>query len=211
MNAESVGQVVDGVWRYEAQHPEWTEDEGSGDGWDPVVGWWILATPVGLVLVDPLTDDWRELDRLVEEHGCAGVVRTCHWHQRSVADAAGRYGVEVWAKAGGPDRGWPPLDRELADRQEVFRSITGFDVERDDELAVWFAPQRALIFGDAMLRRDEGQLRVCPESWTQPEGGHERLRSLLRELTELPVEHVLVSHGPLVLGGGLTALRAATS
>jgi hypothetical protein len=27
----------------------------------------------------------------------------------------------------------------------------------------------------------------------------------------LPIEHVLVSHGPLVLGGGVASLRIATS
>jgi glyoxylase-like metal-dependent hydrolase (beta-lactamase superfamily II) len=75
---------------------------------------------------------------------------------------------------------------------------------------VWLPLQRALVFGDAMLRTRAGDLRVCPESWTQPEGGPARLRELLRGLTALPVEHVLVSHGPLVLGGGGAALRAAT-
>jgi hypothetical protein len=62
-----------------------------------------------------------------------------------------------------------------------------------------------------MLRGRDGRLQACPPSWTQPEGGRARLLSLLRELTELPVEHVLVSHGPTVLGDGLASLRAATS
>jgi hypothetical protein len=34
---------------------------------------------------------------------------------------------------------------------------------------------------------------------------------LLADLTDLPVEHVLVSHGPLVLGDGLASLRRATT
>jgi glyoxylase-like metal-dependent hydrolase (beta-lactamase superfamily II) len=212
VSEESVGQVLEGVWQFEAEHPEWSEWEGGEDGWDPGVAWWIVSTPAGLVLVDPLVEDWREVDRLVEAHGrCAGIVRTCHWHQRAIAEAAARYGVEVWSKAHSPEREWPAFDRELSNGGRAFGdAITAFDVERDDELALWYAPHRALIFGDAMLRRNEGQLRVCPPSWTQPAGGHERLRSLLRGLAELPVEHVLVSHGPLVLGGGLTALRAAT-
>jgi len=203
--------VLDGLWRFEARHPEWTDEEGEEEGWDPVVGWWIVASASGLVLVDPLIDDWREADRLVEEHGgCAGVIRSCHWHQRSVDQAAARYHAEVWAKAHAAGRGWPGYDRELTERQELFGAITAFETGRDDEVALWVAPERALIFGDAMLRREEGQLIVCPDSWTQPEGGPEALRARLRALAELPVEHVLVSHGPLVLGGGLTALRAAT-
>ena len=77
--------------------------------------------------------------------------------------------------------------------------------------AAWLPAQAALLFGDAMLRRDTGELRVCPDSWTQPYGGPARLRAVLGGLTQLPVEHVLVSHGPLVLGGGLEALRDAVS
>ncbi len=92
-------EIIEGLWRFEALHPEWTEDEGGEDGWEPQVAWWALATPHGLVLIDPLVDDWDALDHLVaEQGGCAGIVRTCHWHQRNVADAASRYSAEVWAK-----------------------------------------------------------------------------------------------------------------
>jgi glyoxylase-like metal-dependent hydrolase (beta-lactamase superfamily II) len=84
------------------------------------------------------------------------------------------------------------------------------DVERADEIALWLPAQRALLFGDAMLRRENGELRVCPASWLQPVGGRPRLTALLQALAALPVEHVLVSHGPLVLGDGPRSLTAAT-
>jgi hypothetical protein len=54
-------------------------------------------------------------------------------------------------------------------------------------------------------------LRACPDSWLQPTGGPARLRALLAQLAKRPVEHVLVSHGPLVLGDGARSLRAAIS
>jgi hypothetical protein len=60
-----------------------------------------------------------------------------------------------------------------------------------------------------MLRRPDGSLRVCPESWTQPEGGREVLRRRLTALTELPVAHVLVMHGPGVTGSGVDEMRSA--
>ncbi len=138
------------------------------------------------------------------------MVRTVHWHQRSVAEAAARYGVSVWAKP--PplvDRDWPPFDRALHDGQETLGGLQAFGVERGDEVALWLPGQTALLFGDAMLRRPSGELRVCPDSWLQPEGGPARLRVLLAELAKLPVEHVLVAHGPLVLGDGSVSLRAA--
>jgi hypothetical protein len=103
------------------------------------------------------------------------------------------------------------LDHPVSDRDELFDGLRVIDVERADEIALWLPRQRALIFGDAMIRTRAGELSVCPESWTQPEGGPARLRFLLGALSSLPVEHVLVSHGPLVLGEGLVSLRNATS
>jgi glyoxylase-like metal-dependent hydrolase (beta-lactamase superfamily II) len=163
-------------------------------------------------LIDPLVEDWEALDRLLDDQGgCAGVVRTCHWHQRSIAEVVSRYQADVWAKLH-PDAPAPfALDRAVRDQDELFDGFRVFDVERADEIALFLPRQAALVFGDAMLRSNAGQLRVCPESWTQPEGGAARLRALLRALASLPAEHVLVSHGPLVLGNGVAAIRAATS
>jgi hypothetical protein len=203
--------ILPGLWRFQAEHPDWTVDEGGEEGWEPLVGWWAISTSRGLMLIDPLVLDWRGLDALVAEHGgCAGIVRTIHWHQRSVAEGSERYGVEVWAgrEPNGSER--PHSDHALADGQELWDGIEAFATERWDEIALWLPVQAALVFGDAMLRREGGELRVCPESWEQPEGGPERLRSRLRTLSRFPVEHVLVSHGPLVLGDGLGQLQAAT-
>jgi len=208
----TTGEIVGGLWRFEALLPDWTENESGEDGWEQQVAWWAVATSRGLVLIDPLVDDWDALDQLVADRGgCAGIVRTCHWHQRSVSDVASRYTAEVWAKQPGAGRVTRASDHAIRDQDELFDELRVFDVERADEIAVWLPRQAALIFGDAMLRTPGGELRVCPESWTQPEGGPARLRALLRALTALPVEHVLVSHGPLVLGGGGASLRTATS
>ncbi len=213
MAQSTTGEIIDGLWRFEALHPEWTEDEGGEDGWEQQVAWWALATSRGLVLIDPLVDDWDTLDRLVADRGgCAGIVRTCHWHQRSIPDAANRYSAEVWAKPHSEDeRALYAFDRSVGEGDELFDGPRVVDVERADEIALWLPRQAALVFGDAMIRTSAGELRVCPESWTQPAGGAARLRALLRALTELPVEHVFVAHGPVVLGGGGESLRIATS
>lgn len=210
MSRSTTGEIIEGLWRFEALLPDWSENQGGEDGWDPQVSWWAIATPHGLVLIDPLIDDWDALDQLVAERGCAGIVRTCHWHQRSVSEVASRYGAEVWAKPHADDRAACQFDRAISDRDELFDELSVFDVERADEVAVWLGRQAALVFGDAMIRTRAGDLRVCPESWTQPEGGPARLRALLRAFMVLPIEHILVSHGPLVLGGGGASLRAAT-
>jgi hypothetical protein len=212
MSQSSTGQIVDGLWRFEALHPEWTEDEGSGDGWEQSVAWWAVALPAGVVLIDPLVDDWDGVDRLVAiGGGCAGVVRTCVWHQRSIREVASRYDVGVWARPHPDGRVRPAFDHAVNDHEELFDGLRVIDVERADEIALWLPRQRALVFGDAMIRTQAGELRVCPESWTQPTGGPAHLRALLGALTDLPVEHALVSHGPLVLGSGLASLRRATA
>jgi len=209
----SGGEVIPGLWRFEAMHPEWTEEEGGEDGSEPNVAWWAVAADAGLVLVDPLVFDWASLDTLVERHGaCAGVARTCHWHERSVPLAADRFGVHVYSRLAWPGAVPWRVDRVVSGGEEMIGGIRAIDVERDDEMALWLPSQRALLFGDAMLRDPgSGELRICPESWTQPPGGRARLRAILTSLLDLPVEHVLVSHGPLVLGDGAAALRAATS
>lgn len=218
MPDDAVGEVVEGLWRFVALHPdsnspEWTAAADAGeDGWDQLVSWWVVAVPAGLILIDPLVEDWRALDLLLAERGdCLGIVRTCHWHQRSVAEASSRYGVQVWAKRH-PDGGAGyPIDHEVRDQDELFGSLRVLDVEREDEIALWLGERETLVFGDAMLRRAGGELRICPDSWLQPAGGPARLRALLRGLTALAPRHVLVSHGPLVLGDGLASLDAATS
>jgi len=210
MVSASIGEILHGVWRFEAVHPEWTEDEGGEEGWDQLVAWWAISTVGGLLLIDPLVAGWDELDRMIDEHGgCAGVLRSIHWHQRSVADAARRYGAEVFARRPPDHARLAPLDRALVDDEELWDGIRVLSVERLDEIALWLPKQAALLFGDAMLRRATGQLRVCPDSWTQPNGGPARLRAVLGGLTRFPLEHVLVSHGPLVLDGGRQSLEAA--
>jgi hypothetical protein len=75
----ATGQIVEGLWRFEALLPDWTEPEDDEDGWEQSVAWWAVATSGGLVLIDPLVDDWVGLDQLVAGGvGCAGVVRTCN-------------------------------------------------------------------------------------------------------------------------------------
>jgi glyoxylase-like metal-dependent hydrolase (beta-lactamase superfamily II) len=202
---------MNGLWRFAAAHPEWTEDEGGDDGWDQIVVWWAASTSRGLLLIDPLVGEWDEIDRLIGDHGgCAGIVRTVHWHQRSVGEAAARYGASVWARRPPNAKPRQPLDHALEPEQELWDGIRAISVERDDEIALWLPTQAALLFGDAMLRRDSGHLRVCPDSWIQPVGGPARLRAVLGGLARFPVKHVLVSHGPLVLGSGLQSLQAAT-
>ena len=196
---DSGEQVLDGVWRFTGVHPEWEPN----DGWEPEVAWWAVRTTAGLVLIDPLAEDFEQLDEFVRKEGdCTGVVRTTYWHERSVTLAADRYGAPVLARPAPADAPRRRLDQFAQDGEPLADELLAFHVPRDDEIAVWLPGQRALVFGDVMLRDDAGRLTTCPDSWLSRAAGPAPLRAALRELARLPVEHVLVSHGPLVLGDG---------
>jgi glyoxylase-like metal-dependent hydrolase (beta-lactamase superfamily II) len=201
------GEMLDGLWRFEQAHPDWHGQET----WDRDVAWWAVRTPAGLVLLDPLPGDWDALDALVAaEGGCAGVIRSTYWHQRDVAATAHRYGAAVWAHPAVAGARPEHYDREVADGDELPGGITAHYTTRLDEIALWIPGHRALAFGDVVLRRADGTLRLCPDSWLDDDGGPQRLREALAPLIELPAEHVLVSHGPFVAGGGAAALAEAT-
>jgi hypothetical protein len=141
--------------------------------------------------------------------GCAAIVRTCWWHERSTDAARTRYGCEVWAREPSPGAPAVHVDRPVGAAARLPGGLQVFSVVRDDELAVWLPDQRALVFGDVMVRSDAGALSMCPESWVTRTGGHPALRGSLERLLVHDAEHVLVSHGPLVLGGGHDALARA--
>jgi hypothetical protein len=199
-------EVIPGLWQFQATHPEWED----GDDWPPEVAWWAASTEAGLVLVDPLVEDWAALDTLIADRGgCAAIVRTCYWHERSIETAAARYDTKVWAR---PATGAVPhlrLDVPVSDGDEVVGGVIVYWATRDDELCVAVPTAGALLFGDVMVRDDAGRLSMCPESWVERAGGHVKLREALAVLVGLEMENVLVGHGPLVLGDGRDAIARA--
>jgi hypothetical protein len=180
------GQLVaPGLRRWTAWHDEWKHDVAS----------LALETSDGLVLIDPLEPP-RELRRA--DH----VVITVYWHGRSTKDVDAKH---VWAST----RSAQPLRNRGIEVTDVFRAgdelpagIRAFQTARAAEVVYWLPEQRALAIGDVLLG---SPLRLCPVSWLGKQT-HDDLRESLRPVLELPVEHVLVSHGEPVLCGGRTAL-----
>jgi hypothetical protein len=64
-----------------------------------------------------------------------------------------------------------------------------YDGRGRNETPLWLPGPRALVFADALTERD-GELRVWGTPWHE-----QRALPALRELLELPFEHVIVSHG----------------
>ena len=184
-------EIAPGLRRWTARHDEWQED----------VGCLAVDTDDGLVLIDPL-DPPREVGR--PDHALV----TVFFHARSTK------APEVWAHE--------RLVRRLASRGvEVNHPFTAgdplpggiqaFQTARKSEVVFWLPRQQAVVVGDVLLgagakpHATDEPLRLCPERWLEG-GTHHDLRESLAPLLELPVEHVLVSHGEPVLRGGGDAL-----
>lgn len=194
--AVEVERIRDGLWRWTAPHPDWDGNEG----WERDVGCVYYEGPDAVVLVDPLVpageEDrfWEALDRDVERAARPVVVlRTVHWHQRSIDEVVARYPGARFANA---ESDPPPAGVEA---HKAAR----------DEMIFWIPEHGALVPGDVLLGTDDGAVRPCPDSWL-PEGTTgQDLRDSLRPLLELPIELVLLSHGRPVLANGRDALAAA--
>lgn len=203
MSRWATGEIISGVWRFEQPHPAWGPED---DDWAPEVASWAVETEVGLVLIDPFESDgaWVE-DHRADVGEVAAVIRTRYWHQRSCTEVAARHGVDVWALPA-PKAPQRPLDCPLVPGRHLPAGLVAFAVDRFDEIALWSPSHRALFFGDVILRNQEGAAMLCPEDWLDPIEGPQRIRKALAPALTLPVEHLLVSHGKPVTGGGLKTL-----
>jgi glyoxylase-like metal-dependent hydrolase (beta-lactamase superfamily II) len=192
----SVQQIAPGLRRWTARHDEWNERVAA----------LAVDTDDGLVLVDPI-------DAPPAIGAPAHVLLTVYWHGRSSAKLGA---ARIWA----PKRSQRALGSRAITVTDAFRAgdalpggIVALQTPRAAEVAYWLPAQRALVVGDVLLgagakpHATGAPLRLCPERWLGA-GTHEDLRTMLRALLDLPVEHVLVSHGEPVLGGGREALAA---
>ena len=180
-----------GLRRWTSWHDHWEEDVGSV----------AVDTPDGLVLIDPL-DPPQELGR------AAHVLVTVYWHARGSAGLKAR----TWA----PSRSLRPLANRGVEAENAADVLPGgiraFPTARAAEAVYWLPEQRAVVVGDVLLgagakpRATDEPLRLCPERWLG-KPTHADLRESLRPLLELPVEHVLVSHGAPVVGNGRRELE----
>jgi glyoxylase-like metal-dependent hydrolase (beta-lactamase superfamily II) len=185
-----VEQISPGLRRWTSWRDHWEEDVGS----------LAVDTPDGLVLIDPL-DPPKELGRP------AHVLVTVYWHARATAG--------LKAPVSAPSRSLRPLANRGVDAADAADGLPGgiraFPTARAAEAVYWLPEHRALVVGDVLLgagakpRATDEPLRLCPEGWLG-KSTHDDLRESLRPLLELPLEHVLVSHGRPVVGGGRAAL-----
>jgi hypothetical protein len=207
-------ELVDGLWRWTARHPEWHPGEFGAE----VAAYAVRADGVTL-LIDPLLPEGgtraavlEALDGIVD--GPAAILVTIPYHARSSEELAARYGAAI--------HGHPATAKRLGDASafrvaEPGAALPGgaraFAIGRPRrfELPMWLPSQRAVVFGDAVVETG-GELRVWAQSAVD-EGRRrfhrERFNPTLEPLVGLDPRRVLVTHGEPVLEGGRDALAAA--
>jgi hypothetical protein len=187
--AVELRDVAEGLWLWRQPHPDWEE----GGDWEPEVASFAVRSGGTSLVLDPLApppsarEVWDRLDELQPE----AVVILKPDHIRDVDLFVRWYG----ARAYGPFLFWrddiPHTDLEpVRPGQTLPGGVTAHRDGRDStETPLYLPEQRALVFADG-LTAPEGELRVWHTPWHE-----ERVLPALRELLELPFEHVLVSHG----------------
>ena len=207
-----------GLWHWQARHPGWE----PGEPWDPNVSSYAIDDGEHLLLFDPLGVP-AQLVELAPERQSA-IVLTAPWHERDSQQLVERLGVPVYtplpdsaqylmdtygitaeqAGDGSPDLVW--LLRENKGEARPFSAGDklpfGADVLRGhkpNDTVLWIESKRAVVSGDTLV--DFGSGLEINERWLRPGVTREDVAAPLRPLLELPVEHVLATHGgPADLG-----------
>ena len=205
-------ELRSGLWHWQAPHPGWRDTEP----WDKNVSSYAIADEGRLLLFDPLAVP-GELADLASGRETA-IVLTAPWHERDAESLVERLGAPVYtplpdsaqdlmdrygltaeqAGDGSPDVVW--LLREGKGEARLYsagdRLPFGADVfegHKKNDTVLWIESRRAVISGDTLV--DFGQGLEINERWLPPGVTREEIAAGLRPLLELPVEHVLATHG----------------
>ena len=207
-------EIATGIWRWTARHPEWHPGEFGAE----VACFALEAGDDDLLLIDPLVPEGDDgnpaldlLDRLAKGRTTNSLI-TIGYHVRSAELLAERYGGRIY----GPGT----CAKRLRDEKLLSEDTNGpggatfhaIGNPRRSERPIWLPSHNALAFGDALVANPEGELRIWvqdPVDDKQRRFYRQRFGPTLDPLLELPVEHVLVTHGEPVVGNGARALKRA--
>ncbi len=201
-----------GLWHWQALHPGWQE----GEPWDPNVSSYAIADDERLLLFDPLGVP-SELEALASARETA-IVLTAPWHERDAQGLVERLGAPVYtplpdsaqylmetygitaeqAGDGAPDVVWLLREhkgeaRPYAAGDHLPFGADAYDGHKPNDTVLWVESIAAVISGDTLV--DLGQGLEINERWLRPGVTREEIAAGLRPLLELPVEHVLATHG----------------
>ena len=161
----------------------------------------------GNLCIDPVEPSDEVLDRLAEE-GVARVLLTNRNHVRAANRVRERTGASVaihpadavYAREQGAR-----IDAELrvGERAGPF-TVIAVPGKSPGEVALFDAPRRLLVVGDAVIGNPAGRLSLLPDKVMDDPA---RLRASLRRLVELDFETLVVGDGAPILQGGRERLQ----
>ena len=205
-------ELETGLWHWEAPHSEWAPSEP----WGERVSSYAVDDGERLLLFDPLAlpDELVQLDAERE----TAIVLTAPWHERDTQSLVARLGLPVYAPPadtaqdlidkfgitaeqagdGSPDLEWLRAGDAVEAHwygagDRLPGGIRAFPGREHNDLVVWVESMRAVISGDTLSDFGEG-LHIAP--WLRAAVTREEVAAGLRPLLDLPVEHVLPTHGP---------------
>lgn len=201
-----------GLWHWEAPHPEWRASEP----WGPEVSSYAIDDGERLLLFDPLAVPGKFEEFVADRE--AAIVLTNPWHERDSRSLVERIGVPVYtplpntaeelmqefgitaeqAGDGSPDVVW--LLKEGIGEAHVYAAgdrldvgVEAFPGQKRNDMVLWIESHRAVIAGDTLVDFGNG-LEINPR-WLSPDMTREQVVEGLRPLLDLPVEHMLATHG----------------
>jgi len=193
----TVRELSPGLWWWSAPHPEWKpEDLEGGEGWEQIVSSYALAAD-GLVLFDPLVEDWDGLDSLVERHGAPAILVTILWHGRSAPAILERYeGSATWAHE--PAADWvaerTPVTKTFNIGDELPGGVEAVHMRRIEEVAYWLPGDSSVVVGDTILGHGDAAV-MCPPTWVRRSETIEPARAAVQELLRRRPRRLLLTHG----------------
>lgn len=218
-------EILPGLHRWTADVPDWTPDQGGAEGWAQEVACVAYEGTDALLLVDPLVDedDWGEIDALVEHHSHpVAVVTTCPWHARSAGEARRRYvnspGITTHAHANAlaaRERIGFEVTHPVSELAEIPGGAVSLATDvPQGEITLYVERIHTVIAGDVLIgaegERSEA-LRVCPQSWLEPESDVETVKAALRPLLGRQIDAIVPLHGSPILSGAYEALSSAVA
>jgi hypothetical protein len=217
-------EIAPGIFHWTARHPTWRSSIEEVQSYALIVdGAFILIDP----LLPPHADPHRstllmELDTRAADARRVHVIAVSPYHTRSAEELCRRWrdkrSTALWGHARtrnrlehtdtvleeippGPAGSGIPIAGGLAQAFTISRPAR-------QETPVYLPTFEAVAFADAVVGDGAG-LRVWNETDIAHASLRERLHPTLAPLLELDLEHVLVTHGPPVIGRGRAALAEA--
>jgi glyoxylase-like metal-dependent hydrolase (beta-lactamase superfamily II) len=207
-----VREVATGLWHWEAPHAQWR----SSEPWGPEVSSYAIDDGERLLLFDPLAVP-SEIEELGADRKGA-IVLTNPWHERDSRDLVERLGLPVYTPLpdtaeylmekwgltaeqvgdGSPDVVWLLKEgigeaRPYATGDRLDVGVEAFPGQKPNDMVLWIESHRTVIAGDTLVDFGNG-LEINPR-WLSPDMTREQVVEGLRPLLDLPVEHMLATHG----------------